>query len=241
MAIHCRHAARCGFCSRTGHKAEDCITKDNTDAHKCANCKGKHAAWHRECPIVMEQRMQAQVAFNNRPARYRVDTSHMLPSLATDTTPCTTQNSNRRSTTITFPDDGPIQQPFGDMNNSITQSSSSEAATRTSPNKDLADSASAQGRQASTKRAKSASTGSSSQTTAAKKRRAGYHYVDDKDAPRTEEMAFAEAIEAAKSPTTPHERSTRRTATPITSSQPSDTCEDTEMTDTTAIPPEDEL
>ena len=44
IAMHSQQAQRCGYCSRTGHKLEDCIVKDDTEVHKCANCKEKHAA-----------------------------------------------------------------------------------------------------------------------------------------------------------------------------------------------------
>ena len=91
MATHCRQAQRCGYCSRIGHKPEDCIAKDDIEAHKCSNCRGKHAAWHRECPIVIDQRTQALVTFNNRPTRYRVDIAVAKPPPAQNVAASTTQ------------------------------------------------------------------------------------------------------------------------------------------------------
>lgn len=76
IAKHCRHTARCGFCTKSGHESNDCDVKDNPAAHRCANCKGNHTSWHSDCQIVAMERKRSQVAYDNRPVRYRVDSPH---------------------------------------------------------------------------------------------------------------------------------------------------------------------
>lgn len=232
MAIHCRHAERCGFCSKTGHKPEDCIVKDDMDAHQCANCKGKHAAWHRECPIVTEQRSQAQVAFSNRPTRYRVEPSE-TPSSSAKQTPLNAIQYSVISPSITSLDDGATQHTtmpdFGEHVEPEIRNNG--GATESAP---------AHGPQTDPKRTQSATT-STDQTTARKRaRKTSQRYIYADKPPHTEETAFAEAIEAAKSTFTSHERSRRRGTVPAMYSQPSERSEDTEMTEATTIPVEKE-
>lgn len=76
IAKHCRHTARCGFCTKSGHESNDCDVKNDPAAHRCANCKGNHTAWHSDCHIVATERKRSQAAYDNRPVRYRVDSPH---------------------------------------------------------------------------------------------------------------------------------------------------------------------
>ncbi len=58
MAKYCRQAARCGFCGKIGHETKECISKDVEAKHYCINCKGNHAAWSKDCPVVTERRVE---------------------------------------------------------------------------------------------------------------------------------------------------------------------------------------
>ncbi|KAF2886563.1 hypothetical protein ILUMI_19610 [Ignelater luminosus] len=56
---YCRSNNQCGNCSSTDHETNDCIHKNNKEAHKCANClrAGKklinHPANSNTCPIYL--------------------------------------------------------------------------------------------------------------------------------------------------------------------------------------------
>ena len=99
MAVHCRGAARCGFCSKIGHKPDECIVKDDAIGHRCTNCKGHHAAWFRDCLVVREQRERALIAYNNRPIRYRVDGIKKGPTTKHGTLHTTQGNDTTTTTT----------------------------------------------------------------------------------------------------------------------------------------------
>ena len=238
MAMHCRQAQRCGYCSRTGHKPEECAVKDDTDAHKCTNCKGKHAAWHRECPRVIEQRTQAQVAFNNRPTRYRVDTPVIRLPLASNIVPNATQQLDtsppteasqerprqshqrkRRTSTTTTLTLNPLAADHTTgiaVNLPLTQilNSTSSAQMRIAPS-----SSDLRGRH---KRARTLSQ--------------RYTYTDT--VPNTAETTFAKTIEAARMGEALGVRRTRRGAASTMGSQSSDACEDSDTPSTTPTPME---
>ena len=76
---HCRLMARCGFCAKSGHESNDCDVKDDPAAHRCANCRDNHTAWHSDYHIVATGRKRSQAAYDNRSVRYRVDSPHRQP------------------------------------------------------------------------------------------------------------------------------------------------------------------
>ena len=43
IGTQCRNTQVCGFCS-LGHQSQECPTKDDSNTHRCTNCKGKHLA-----------------------------------------------------------------------------------------------------------------------------------------------------------------------------------------------------
>ena len=52
-ASECDSNVVCGHCAHEGHTAEQCSNSD--DPPKCINCKGEHAAWHRECSATTKE------------------------------------------------------------------------------------------------------------------------------------------------------------------------------------------
>jgi hypothetical protein len=71
-AKHCRSVVRCGFCAAAGHKSNDCPKQEDSQAHRCAVCKGgpKHTAWARECPVRRTRVAEARQAYLSRPVRF---------------------------------------------------------------------------------------------------------------------------------------------------------------------------
>lgn len=241
MAIHCRHAQRCGYCSRTGHKPEDCIVKDDTEAHKCANCKGKHAAWHRECPTVIDQRTQAQVAFNNRPTRYRVDMpATRLPPAQNIAISASPQLDIRQST---MPPEGrPTQLPQRNRRAATTESLSHNAATTANTTGKATDWSPTQRLDVTSPQHMGTVQPPPALSISHKRARtASQRYIYTEITPSTEETTFAERIEAARTGAIWHKRRTRRSAASAMCSQSSDTREDSETTSTTTTPMEVDL
>lgn len=112
-AKHCRNVIRCGFCAAAGHKSGDCPKKDDSQAHRCAVCKGlpKHTAWARECPIRKAKAAAARQAYLNRPSRFQVRKKHReetpeplstpMESTPTSTTAETEDNQGSQQTIAT--------------------------------------------------------------------------------------------------------------------------------------------
>lgn len=238
MAMHCRQAQRCGYCSRTGHKPEDCIVKDDTEAHKCANCKGKHAAWHRECPTVIDQRTQAQVAFNNRPTRYRVDMPATRLPPAPNVAVIATQQLDISPSTV--PSEGrPMQPRQRTRRTAITESSANNAVTTNNTTGEVLDRSSFQRLDGmSPRQMESLQPPPASSISHKRARTVSQRYTYTDTVPNTEETSFAKTIEAARTGAILHERRTRRGAASTMSSQSSDACEDFDTTSTTPTPME---
>ena len=234
MAIHCRHAQRCGFCSRTGHKPEDCIVKDDTEVHKCANCRGKHAAWHRECPIVIAQRTQAQVAFNNRPTRYRVDMPATGLPPVQDTGPRVSPHLDNSSTTMP-PEGRPTQLSQRNRRVVTAESLSHNAIMTANTTSEATDRPPTQGH------IDTAQPRPVPRISHKRARTTPQRYIYTKLTPSTEETTFAETVEAAKTDAIWHERRTRRSTASAMCSQSSDTRKDLETTSITTTPMELDL
>ena len=230
LAIHCRHTQRCGYCSRTGHKPDDCIAKEDSEAHKCTNCKGKHAAWHRECPTVINQRTQAQAAFNNRPTRYRVDMpATKLPPPQTIRTSASLELDNRPSITPT--EEGLTQPPQKNRRAATLKSLSHNATMTANTSGESMDRRLTPRLDATSPRPIETVQQPPAPSISYKRARtASQRYTYSKITPSTEETTFAERIEAARTDATWHERRTRRSTATAMCSQSSEICEDSETT-----------
>ncbi len=164
--------------------------------------------------VVINQRNQAQAAFDNRPTRYRVDTLTIPPSPVYSAALNATQHSDAILSIILL-DDGFSQ----------TQFPSRGATTDTRNNGGSVEGPICPDLQTTRKRARKSSQ--------------RYVYIDT--APYTEGTAFADTIGAAKTTMIAHGRSKRRNRTPVVHSQLSNTGEDIEMTELTATPPIEDL
>lgn len=241
MAMHCRHTQRCGYCSRTGHKPEDCIVKDDSEAHKCANCKGRHAAWRRECPTVIDQRNQAQVAFNNRPTRYRVNmpVTRLFP--AGNVAASTTQQLNISLATLP-PEERPTQPRPRKRQTASMDSFTNNAVTTNNTTGDARERLSTQRLDVTSPiQMEIVQPPPTSSISHKRARTVAQRYTYTDTAPNTEETTFAKRIEAAGTGAILNKRRTRRGAAFATSSQASDTCEGSETTSTPTTPMEVDL
>ena len=238
MAMHCRQAQRCGYCSRTGHKPEECAAKDDTEAHKCTNCKGKHAAWHRECPQVIKQRTQAQMAFDNRPTRYRVNTPVTRLPLARNVVPNAMQQLNISPPTEA-PQEGPTQLRQRKRRTSTTTTLTLNPLAADNTTSEVVNLPSTQ-RLNSTSSAQMeivpSPSGSRGRHKRARTLSQRYTYTDA--APNTAETTFAKTIEAARMGEALGARRTKRGAASTMASQSSEACEDSDTTSTTPTPME---
>jgi hypothetical protein len=74
----CPVANRCGFCSLSGHKEEDCQVREDQTKWKCVNCpqgKNNHTSWSKKCPVKQEKQEAARKAYQERPYRFQELTS----------------------------------------------------------------------------------------------------------------------------------------------------------------------
>lgn len=175
------------------------------------------------------QRTQAQIAFNNRPTRYRVDTSATQVLLARQETPDDVQCAWTDS-------------PTTGINNSIIQQSEQDrniATLRPMNGIDTTESAAAEGSPAMMQHAKARSQLEATRKVAPQ---LGVIRTTQRRA-HTAETAFAETVEAARSTQTSHNRSSRRSTAPTSysESQAHDINKDTDMTETGTTPTPEEL
>ena len=234
MTIHCRHAQRCIFISRASHKPEDSIVKDDTKAHICTNCRGKHAAWHRECPTVFAKRAQAQVAFNNRLTRYRVDMPATgLPSVQ-DTGSRVSPHLDNRSPTMP-PEERPIQLSQSNRRVVTAESPSHNAMMTANTTSEVMD------RPLTPRHIDTAQPRPAPRISLKRAWTALQRSIYTKITPITEETTFAETVEAAKTDAIWHERRTRRSTTSAMCSQSGKTRKDPETISTTTTPMELDL
>lgn len=236
--MHCRQAQRCGYCSRTGHKPEECAVKDDSEAHKCTNCKGKHAAWHRECPRVINQRTQAQVAFDNRPTRYRVETPMTRLPLARNVVPNATQQL----------DTSPSTEASQERPTQPRQRKRRTSTPTTSAHNHLAD-GNTTGEAVNLPSTQIPNSTSSAQMEIIpstpdlrgrhkRARTLSQRYTYTDAAPNTAETTFAKTIEAARMGEVLGIRRARQGAAFTMRSQSSEACEDSDTTSITPTPME---
>ena len=71
VARACRGVVRCTYCAK-GHTVKDCPLKEAQDIKdkKCANCKGQHEAWARNCPVRIQETERVNEIYANRPSLY---------------------------------------------------------------------------------------------------------------------------------------------------------------------------
>ena len=234
MAMHCRHAQRCGYCSRTGHKHEECAARDDIEAYKCANCKGNHAVWHRDCPTVIEQRTQSQIAFNNRPIRYRVVTSATGPPPARIAVTSATQELGISQSTAP-PEGRPSQPRQRKRRNTTTDTPSNAAGNNTGEEMDLSQT---QRLNSTSPRQMEVVQPPPASSEANKRLRRGSQWYTTTQEPNTAETTFAKTIEDARMGGTLGARKTRGGAASTMGSQSSDTCEGSDTLSTTPMPME---
>lgn len=120
-AKHCRNTVRCGFCAAIGHKTGDCPKKEDSQAHRCAVCKGlpKHTAWARECPERRTRVAAARRAYLNRPARFQVRTKTKLKAPETSTTQTSSTPTSSTAISVDIPLSQEIDMEFSSSQGTI--------------------------------------------------------------------------------------------------------------------------
>jgi hypothetical protein len=66
IGTQCKATTACGYCAQE-HNTRDCPSKTDRELpKKCANCRGSHEAWNRECPNRMDEKARTRAAHDNR-------------------------------------------------------------------------------------------------------------------------------------------------------------------------------
>lgn len=53
--ITCKNQKACSYCASPDHQQDKCLVKNDTDNHKCVNCKESHNSFHRSCESRKEK------------------------------------------------------------------------------------------------------------------------------------------------------------------------------------------
>jgi hypothetical protein len=77
-AMTCRRPQTCGNCAKE-HRSATCQTAKDPCTYFCSNCKGKHQAWDRACPVRKAEAERAAAAYATHPTLYKV-TSNASPA-----------------------------------------------------------------------------------------------------------------------------------------------------------------
>jgi hypothetical protein len=74
MANQCQNETVCKYCAKK-HESRNCPKVMGDDVElQCANCKGEHPSFHKECTIYQEHRRRADFALQNQERFHRVPT-----------------------------------------------------------------------------------------------------------------------------------------------------------------------
>ncbi|EXU95360.1 zinc knuckle domain protein [Metarhizium robertsii] len=93
IGTQCKATMRCGYCAQE-HVSRECPTKsDKSVSKKCANCRGGHEAWSKQCATRKDEIAKVKAAYAIRPRYLLVPQSNMAIS---QVNPSSTEPSRKK-------------------------------------------------------------------------------------------------------------------------------------------------
>ena len=86
MTYRCPNKQACGYCAGE-HPTADCEIKEQQAHHRCGACKGKHVAWHPECPARKSDWKRSKETLKNKPMLHASSAAVPKTTFSAFTTP----------------------------------------------------------------------------------------------------------------------------------------------------------